>query len=77
MHVLVVALPVTGNHIPLTYPCCCTHCDVPQVCKLTYSKNTSNPARWVLAVQESSPVRTAEDLAGCIVASELVNTTKK
>jgi ATP phosphoribosyltransferase len=49
----------------------------PQVCELHYSKATSNPARWVLAVPEDSPVQTAEDLAGSIVASELVNTTRK
>lgn len=49
----------------------------PQVCELRYSKATSNPARWVLAVREDSPVRTAEDLAGTIIASELVETTKK
>jgi ATP phosphoribosyltransferase len=51
--------------------------DVVEVCELQYSKATSNPARWVLAVPESSPVTRAEDLAGTIVASELVQTTKK
>ena len=51
--------------------------DVVEVCELAYSKATSNPARWVLAVPESSPVQRAEDLAGTIVASELVNTTRK
>jgi ATP phosphoribosyltransferase len=49
----------------------------PQVCELPYSKATSNPARWVLAVPEDSRVQGPEDLAGTIVASELVNTTKK
>lgn len=49
----------------------------PQVCELPYSKATSNPARWVLAVPESSPVQRPDDLAGTIVASELVNTTKR
>jgi hypothetical protein len=38
---------------------------------------TSNPARWVLAVREDSPVRRAEDLAGTIIASELMETTKQ
>lgn len=47
------------------------------VCELQYSKATSNPARWVLAVPESSPVMRAEELAGTIVASELVQTTKR
>ncbi|KAI8469264.1 MAG: hypothetical protein J3K34DRAFT_454221 [Monoraphidium minutum] len=51
--------------------------DVVEVCELPYSKATSNPARWVLAVPEDSGVRGPEDLAGTIVASELVNTTRK
>lgn len=52
-------------------------CSRAQVCELAYSKATSNPARWVLAVLEDSPVQRPEELAGTIVASELVNTTKK
>ncbi len=48
-----------------------------QVCELKYSKATANPARWVLAVPEDSAVQTAADLAGTIVASELVETTKR
>ena len=48
-----------------------------QVCELPYSKATSKPACWVLAVPESSPVQQPEDLAGTIVASELVNTTRR
>lgn len=52
-------------------------CSRAQVCELAYSKATSNPARWVLAVPEDSPVQRPEELAGTIVASELVNTTKK
>ena len=41
------------------------------------SQATSNPARWVLAVRDDSPVRCAEDLAGTIIASELMETTKQ
>jgi len=52
-------------------------CDVVEVCELAYSKATSNPARWVLAVPEESKVRSAKDLAGGIIATELVNVTKK
>ncbi len=52
-------------------------CDVVDVCKLAYSKATSNPARWVLAVPSESQVNSAKDLAGGIVATELVNVTKK
>ncbi|EFN58990.1 hypothetical protein CHLNCDRAFT_33744 [Chlorella variabilis] len=51
--------------------------DVVEVCELPYSKATSKPACWVLAVPESSPVQQPEDLAGTIVASELVNTTRR
>jgi ATP phosphoribosyltransferase len=52
-------------------------CDVVDVCELPYSKATSNPARWVLAVPDESQVKRVEDLAGGIVATELVNVTKK
>jgi ATP phosphoribosyltransferase len=49
--------------------------DVVEVCELAYSKATSKPARWVLAVPNESKVNRAEDLAGGIVATELVNVT--
>ncbi len=52
-------------------------CDVVDVCQLAYSKTTSSPARWVLAVPSESKVKSAKDLAGGIVATELVNVTKK
>ena len=51
--------------------------DVVQVCELHYSKSTIHPARWVIAVEENSPVQTIHDLADGIIASELVNTTRK
>ena len=51
--------------------------DVIEVCELAYSKATSQPARWVLAVPDESQVEGAKDLAGGIVATELVNVTKK
>ena len=50
--------------------------DVHEVCELIYSKATSRPVRWVLAVPEESPVKTVKDLAGKIIATELVNTTR-
>jgi ATP phosphoribosyltransferase len=50
--------------------------DVHEVCELVYSKSTSRPARWVLAVPNESSVRTPEDLQGGIVATELVNVTR-
>jgi ATP phosphoribosyltransferase len=52
-------------------------CDVVEVCELAYSKATSNPARWVLVVPEESPVTRPEDLDGGIVATELVNVTRR
>jgi ATP phosphoribosyltransferase len=47
------------------------------VCELAYSKQTSNPTRWVLAVPNESPVTRPEDLAGGIVATELVGVTRR
>jgi len=52
-------------------------CDVVEICELAYSKATRNPARWVLAVPEESKVLNPQDLAGGLVATELVNVTKK
>lgn len=52
-------------------------CDVVDVCELVYSKATSNPARWVLAAPNESKVTKPEDLAGGVIATELVNVTRK
>ena len=51
--------------------------DVVEVSELQYSKATSNPASWVIAVPEESPVQLPEHLEGTLIASELVNTTAK
>jgi ATP phosphoribosyltransferase len=51
--------------------------EVVEVCELAYSKSTSKPARWVLAVPDESSVKSASDLADGIVATELKNVTKK
>lgn len=51
--------------------------DIVEVCELAYSKSTSKPARWVLAVTNESKVTRPEDLKGGIIATELVNATKK
>jgi ATP phosphoribosyltransferase len=51
--------------------------DVVEVCELAYSKATSKPARWVLVVPEESKVKKPQDLKGGIIATELVNVTKK
>ena len=44
---------------------------------LIYSKVSQRPARWVLAVMDSSPIKTAEDLQGKKIATELINFTKE
>ncbi len=55
---------------------CENNSDVVEVCELVYSKATSKPARWVLAVPNESPVEKVEDLNGKIIATELVNVTR-
>lgn len=52
-------------------------CDVVEVCELPYSKATSNPTRWVLAVPAESNVTRPQELAGGIIATELVGVTRK
>jgi ATP phosphoribosyltransferase len=51
--------------------------DVIEICELAYSKATSKPTRWVLAVPDESRIKNVEDLADGIIATELVNVTKK
>jgi len=51
--------------------------DVVEVGELVYAKQRLTPVRWVLAVPEASPVQRAEDLQGKLIATELVNTTRK
>src|SRR5437763_11087760 len=43
--------------------------DVVEIANLTYSRASAQPARWVLAVPDESPVRKPEDLEGKIVAT--------
>ena len=51
--------------------------DVHVVEDLVYSKVSSRPARWVVAVPYDSPVKKIEDLQGKKVATELVEFTKR
>jgi len=51
--------------------------DVHEVGEFQFSKATSQPARWVLAVPEDSPIKSAKDLQGKRIATEVVNLTKK
>lgn len=50
--------------------------DVTVITDLIYSKASLKPARWVLAVRDSSPVKKLDDLQGKKIATELVNFTK-
>jgi ATP phosphoribosyltransferase len=51
--------------------------DVTSITSLTYSKQSRQKVRWVLAVPEGSGFEKAEDLEGKIVATELVETSKR
>ena len=51
--------------------------DVELLADLVYSKATTRKARWVLAVPAESNIRSVEDCAGKIIATELVNYTKR
>ena len=51
--------------------------DVHEITELLFSKATRQPARWVLAVPEDSPVKSVKDLAGKRIATEVVKLTKK
>jgi ATP phosphoribosyltransferase len=50
--------------------------DVLAAAELNYAKQSLGKVRWVLAVPEDSAFQKAEDLAGKIIATELVNVTK-
>ncbi len=54
-----------------------TELAVEQVCTLTYSKSSNQPSRWVLLVRDDSPIRSAADLGGLKVATELVGFTRR
>ena len=51
--------------------------DIHVVSDLIYSKVSSRPARWVLAVPYDSDIKQLEDLNGRKIATELVNFTKR
>jgi ATP phosphoribosyltransferase len=51
--------------------------DVASVTTLTYAKQSRRKVRWVLAVPESSSFHKAEDLEGKIIATELVEVSKR
>ena len=51
--------------------------DIHVVTDLVYSKVSSRPARWVLAVPYESPIQKIEDLSGKKVATEMVKFTER
>lgn len=51
--------------------------DVVTVCDLVYSKVSRRPAQWVLVVTQDSPIKSAADLAGKTISTELVGFTKR
>ena len=51
--------------------------DVHIVTDLVYSKVSSRPARWVVAVPYDSPIMKLEDLAGKKIATELTEFTRR
>src|SRR5260221_11839223 len=50
---------------------------VHEVGEFRFSKVTRQPARWVLAVPEDSPIKSVKDLQGKRIATEVVNLTKR
>ena len=50
---------------------------VEKIAELIYAKQSLRPVQWVLAVPEGSSVRKVSDLKGKIIATELVNVTKR
>jgi ATP phosphoribosyltransferase len=51
--------------------------DVHEVGEFVFSKVSRQPARWVLAVPESSSIKSPKDLAGKRIATEVVRLTRK
>jgi ATP phosphoribosyltransferase len=51
--------------------------NIHEVGEFQFSKVSSQPARWVLAVPEKSSIRSAKDLEGKRIATEVVNITKR
>ena len=51
--------------------------DVEEICELNYSKATSNPVRWVLAVPNDSKIKTVKDLNGKRISTEAMGLVKR
>ncbi len=51
--------------------------DIHMVCDLIYSKVSSRPARWVLAVPYDSKIKKIEDCEGKKISTEMTNFTRR
>jgi len=51
--------------------------DVQIIAEMVYSKTSFKPTYWVLAVPQDSPIKTAQDLKGKRIATEMVNFTRR
>ncbi|HMP02889.1 MAG TPA: ATP phosphoribosyltransferase [Gemmatales bacterium] len=51
--------------------------DVVELAELVFSKVSRRPVRWILAVPNDSPIHTVQDLQDKVIATELVNTTRR
>ena len=54
-----------------------TGADVSELAELVYAKQRLARVRWVLAVPEDSPIREPKDLAGKVIATEVVRITER
>jgi ATP phosphoribosyltransferase len=54
-----------------------TDADVCELAELVYAKQRLARVRWVLAVPEDSPTREPKDLAGKVIATEVVHITER
>ena len=54
-----------------------TGASVAEIGELLYSKQSLAAVRWVLAVPEDGPLQSVKDLEGKVIATEVVNLTKK
>ena len=51
--------------------------DVQEICELNYSKATSNPVRWVIAVPNDSKIKSVKDLQGKRISTEAMGLVKR
>ncbi len=51
--------------------------DVVEVCELEYAKQSKTKVRWVIAVDNDSPITTVQDLNGKRIATELVGVVRR